>query len=122
MSEEPETNPTPPTPATQPPGPKQVTIDMSKDVPIVYSNVALISHTPVEMVLDFAQILPRTPRGTVQARVIMTPMHAKMLQVALTQNIQNYEKQFGPIRIPSQSSPLVDNFFRFPNDGGKSQE
>ncbi|MBE2198028.1 MAG: DUF3467 domain-containing protein [Anaerolinea sp.] len=105
-----------------PPGPKQITIDMPREVPIVYSNVALISHTPVEVVLDFAQVLPRTPRGTVQARIIMTPMHAKMLQLALAQNVQNYEKQFGQIRIPSQSSPLVDDFFRFSTEGGKQQD
>lgn len=116
MSEQPESNP------TLPSAPKQITIDMPKDVPIAYANVALISHTPVEVVLDFAQVLPRTPRGTVQARIIMTPMHAKMLQLALTQNIQTYEQQFGPIRIPNQTSPLVDNFFRFSSDGGKQQD
>ena len=104
--------------------PKKIAIDMPKDVPIFYSNVAMISHTPVEIVLDFAQVLPRSPRGTVQARMVMTPMHAKLLQMALTQNIQNYERQFGQIRIPNQASPLVNNFFRFSGEsgGGKTQE
>ncbi len=97
--------------------PQKIAIDMPKDVRAVYANVALISHTPVEVVLDFAQVLPRMPRGAVQARVIMTPMHAKLLQMALAQNIQNYERQFGEIRLPSQSHPLVESFFRSTGSG-----
>jgi hypothetical protein len=94
--------------------PQKITIDLPRDLGAVYANVAFISHTPVEVVLDFAQMLPRTPRGSVVSRVIMTPAHAKMLQAALAQNIANYERQFGEIRLPQQGSPLVENFFRFP--------
>ncbi|MCA9934628.1 MAG: DUF3467 domain-containing protein [Ardenticatenaceae bacterium] len=107
------------------PGPKKIAIDMPKELKAVYANVALISHTPVEVVLDFAQVLPRTPHGTVQARIIMSPMHAKLLQMALAQNIQNYERQFGEIRLPNQGSPLVENFFRSTGSGsdeGKQDE
>ena len=96
---------------------QKITIDMPRDLKAVYSNIAFISHTPVEVVLDFAQMLPRTPRGSVVARVVMTPAHAKMLQAALAQNIANYERQFGEIRLPQQTSPLVENFFRFPQQG-----
>ena len=111
MSDQPESEPK----KTQP----KVTIDLPKDLQAVYSNVAMISHTPAELVLDFAQVLPRTPRGSIQARIIMTPMHAKMLQMALAQNISNYERQFGQIRVPSQNSPLAENFFRFPLTRGR---
>jgi len=86
--------------------------------------LAFISHTPAEIVLDFAQVLPRMPRGNVMARVIMSPMHAKMLQAALTQNIQNYERQFGQIKLPVQNT-LADQFFRFPpqdDEEGKEDE
>lgn len=113
---------TQPDPQQPMPGPQKIAIDMPKDLQAVYANVALISHTPVEVVLDFAQILPRMPRGTVQARVIMTPMHAKLLQMALTQNVQNYERQFGEIRLPTQSHPLVESFFRFTGSGGDEGE
>lgn len=117
MSDQPESKPNA--------GPQKIAIDMPKDVRAVYANVALISHTPVEVVLDFAQVLPRMPRGSVQARVIMTPMHAKLLQMALAQNIQNYERQFGEIRLPSQSHPLVESFFRSTgsssDEGGKEE-
>jgi hypothetical protein len=53
------------------------------------------------------------PKGFVVARVIMSPMHAKMLQSALAQNIAGYEKQFGEIRLPHSPS-LADQLFRFP--------
>lgn len=99
-----------PEPAATPP---KISIEVAKDLKAVYSNIAFISHTPAEMVLDFAQILPRMPKGDVVARVIMSPMHAKLLQMALAQNVANYERQFGEIRVPQQPS-LADQLFRFP--------
>lgn len=101
--------------------PKKIVIDMPKGLSAVYANVAFISHTPAEMVLDFAQVLPRTPRGTVTARVIMSPMHAKMLQMALAQNIANYERQYGQINLPQQMS-LANQFFRFPKPDTEGED
>ncbi|MCA9969780.1 MAG: DUF3467 domain-containing protein [Anaerolineales bacterium] len=97
--------------------PQKINIDVPRDTKAEFSNLAIIRHTPAEVVFDFVHVLPQTTRGTVQARVVMTPMHAKMLQLALAQNIQNYERQFGEIRIPNRASPLVDNFFRFSSSG-----
>jgi hypothetical protein len=96
--------------------PKQIAIEIPKELEAVYANLAFISHTPAEVVLDFAQILPRMPKGNVVSRVIMSPMHAKLLQLALAQNIANYERQFGEIRLPHQPS-LADQLFRFPPSG-----
>ena len=96
---------------------KRINIHMPKDLTPVYANVAFISHSLAELVIDFAQVLPRSPRGSVQARIVMTPMHAKMLQLALAQNLANYERQFGEIQLPRSGSALADNFFRFPQDG-----
>lgn len=113
----PEETPAPP-PVTPPaPPPTKIVVDMPRDLKAVYSNLVFLSHTPIEMVLDFAQMLPRTPRGTIVSRVVMSPAHAKMLQAALAQNIANYERQFGEIRLPQAISPLVDNFFRFNQEG-----
>lgn len=95
---------------------KRVNIHMPKDLSPVYANVAFISHSLAELVIDFAQVLPRSPRGTVQARIVMTPMHAKMLQMALAQNLAKYESQFGEIRLPHTGASLANNFFRFPPD------
>lgn len=107
------------TPSEQP---KQVriSIDLPKELKPVYANLAFINYTPAEVVLDFAQILPRTPRGSLTARVIMSPMHAKLLHAALGQNIANFERQFGEIRLPHTRPNLADDFFRFPGeDEGK---
>jgi hypothetical protein len=101
-----------PEPAKKPQA-KRISIDFPKELKAVYANVAFISHTPAEMIIDFAQVLPRMPKGHVVSRVIMSPMHAKMLQNALANNIANYERQFGEIRLPQQTS-LADQLFRFP--------
>ena len=100
---------------------KRVSIEIPKDLDAVYANVAFISHTPAELVLDFAQVLPRMPKGSVVSRVLMSPIHAKLFQAALAQNIANYEKQFGEIKIPQQTS-LADQFFRFPPPDESGEE
>lgn len=102
-----------PTPAE--PSPKRLTVEIPKELSAVYANLAFITNSPGEMVLDFAQFLPRMPKGQVVARVIMSPMHAKMLQLALAHNVANYERQFGEIRLPQQPS-LADQLFRFSRD------
>ena len=96
----------------QPVSPKKVVIEVPKELEDIYSNVAFITHTPAEMVLDFAQVLPRMPRGKIVSRVLMSPMHAKSFMQALAQNIANYERQFGEIKVPQQQS-IADQFFRF---------
>ena len=109
------------TPAPKP-KPKRVTIELPKELKAVYANAALISHSPAEIVLDFAQVLPRTPKGAVMSRIIMSPMHAKLLQMALAQNLANYERQFGEIRLPKQKT-LADQLFNFqPPEGSGDEE
>lgn len=53
----------------------------------------------------------------------MSPVRAKMLQIALAQNLANYEKQFGEIRLTQQPN-LADQLFRFrqENDDEKDDE
>lgn len=106
----------PQNPEPAPNEPKRITVELPRDLKAVYANMAVISQTPVEMVLDFAQVLPRTPRGYVVSRVIMSPMHAKILYHALTQTLANYERQFGEIRIPHPGPNLADDFFGTPQE------
>lgn len=83
-------------------------LDIAPDVAQgVYSNLAVISHTPAEIVLDFAQMLPGVQNASVRSRVIMSPIHAKRLLMALNDNIQKYESQFGIIQEP-QAMPKGD--------------
>jgi len=63
-----------------------------------YSNLAIISHSPTEFVIDFVSMLPRIAKPSVQSRVIMTPENAKNLMFALMNNIKNYETTFGEIK------------------------
>jgi hypothetical protein len=109
---------------TTPEQPKQtrISIDLPKDLRPAYANVAFINYTPAEIVLDFAQVLPRTPRGSLMARVIMSPIHAKLLHAALGQNLANFERQFGEIQIPHARSNIADHFFRFPGETGGDDE
>lgn len=77
----------------------QINIEIGeKEAEGIYSNLALITHSPSEFIIDFARVLPGTPKSKVYARVVMTPHHAKLLLNALKQNIENFEKQFGEIR------------------------
>jgi len=84
--------------------PQDLKLDMSSDVANgTYSNLAIISHSPSEIILDFAQMLPGTPNATVRSRIIMNPIHAKRLLAALNDNIQKYEHNFGTITDPQSA-------------------
>lgn len=76
----------------------QLSIDLPEDLAEgVYSNLAIITHSNSEFVVDFVRIVPNAPKARVKSRVILTPEHAKRLLSALADNVQKYEKQFGPI-------------------------
>lgn len=65
----------------------------------IYSNLALISHSPSEFVLDFARVLPGSPKAKIYARIVMTPQHVKLLRNALEENIKRFEERFGEIKV-----------------------
>jgi hypothetical protein len=70
-----------------------------KEAEGIYANLALITHSPSEIIIDFARVMPGTQKGKVYSRIIMTPPHAKMLLNALQGNIKKFEDQFGEIKI-----------------------
>lgn len=88
---------------------KQLNIDLPESVADgVYSNLAIISHSPAEFVIDFAQIVPAMQKAKVRSRVILTPQHAKRLFRALADNLNKYEQNFGPIKdINDNSVPFT---------------
>lgn len=75
-----------------------------------YSNFVVIQHSASEFVMDFARILPNMPSAKVGARVVTTPLHARLLLRALQENIERYESQFGPIYVP-QGEGLANQLF-----------
>ena len=96
---------------SQPPGPK---INIPEGMDPVYVNLARISHSLADIVIDFAHILPGETSANIRSRVVMSPLSAKMLLRALTENIARYEATFGEIVMPSNSS-LAESLFRPPH-------
>ncbi len=77
----------------------QLNIEISDEVAEgIYSNLAIISHSHSEFILDFIRLLPNVPKAKVKSRLILTPQHAKKLLKALSDNIEKFEKQFGEIQ------------------------
>lgn len=77
----------------------QLNIELSEDVAEgTYSNLAIITHSTSEFVIDFIRIMPGVPKAKVKNRILMTPEHAKRLMRALADNVAKYESQFGVIR------------------------
>lgn len=78
---------------------QQLNIELNEDVAQgVYSNLAVITHSPAEFVVDFIRVMPGVPKAKVQSRIILTPQHAKRLMRALMENIGKYESQHGKIQ------------------------
>jgi len=73
----------------------------------IYANLALITHSPSEFIIDFARFLPGVPKAKVYARIVMTPHHAKLLSRALEENIGKFEDQFGKITIAGESERTI---------------
>ena len=95
----------------QPPGPK---INVPEGMQPAYTHLARISHSPADIVIDFAHILPGETTANIRSRVVMTPLSAKLLLRALQENIARYEAAFGEITVPSNSS-LAESLFRPPH-------
>jgi hypothetical protein len=78
---------------------KQINIELGeKEAEGTYSNFVLISHSPAEFIFDFIRMLPGIPKAKVFSRIIMTPQHSKSLLIALKDNIEKFEKEFGEIK------------------------
>ena len=99
---------------------KQLQLELKPDVAKGhYSNLAIISHSHSEFVIDFATMLPGLPKPEIGSRILMTPEHAKRLLNALTDNIGKYENQFGKIELPG-SPKATFNLADFNPNGTKS--
>lgn len=83
------------------PVPVKVTIDEAT-AEGHYANFANILHNPTEFVFDFGRVVPGRNDVKVVSRILTTPFHARQLLRALQQNIELYERQYGPIRSDYQ--------------------
>jgi len=89
-------------------------MDIPEDLEPMYVNVVRITHSPSEMVFDFARILPGMTPSKVVSRLLMSPLSAKLFYRALGENLAKYEASFGEIKIPGDSSSLAEHLFRPP--------
>jgi len=85
-----------------------------------YSNLAIISHSHSEFVIDFASMLPGLGKPEVNSRIIMAPEHAKRLMHALSENVSKYESQFGTIELGKQQAGATFNLADLNPNGTKS--
>jgi hypothetical protein len=78
----------------------QIDIELTDEVADgIYSNLAIISHSNSEFVVDFIRMLPGVPKAKVKSRIVLSPQHAKRLRMALTDNINKFEASFGEIKM-----------------------
>lgn len=98
----------------------QLQIELKEEVAQgTYANLAIITHSSSEFVLDFVRVLPGLPKAGVQSRVILAPEHAKRLQRALEENIAKYERAFGPIRLQEEDTPPILDIKEKPEESRK---
>jgi hypothetical protein len=93
----------------------QINIELKEEVAQgTYSNLAIITHSSSEFVLDFVRVMPGVPKAEVKSRVILTPEHAKRLLHALKDNVEKYEKMHGPIKNIEPGGPVMPMNFGGP--------
>jgi len=84
----------------------EISIELSEEIAEgVYANLAIVTHSNTEFVLDFIRVMPGVPKAKVKSRIVLTPDHAKSLLRVLQDNINRFEAQVqaapsGPIDIP----------------------
>lgn len=89
----------------------QLQIELKEDVAQgTYANLAVITHSSSEFIVDFVRVMPGLPKAGVKSRIVLAPEHAKRLLRALEENIGKYERTFGSIRLMDEQiiPPMTD--------------
>ena len=85
----------------------QINIELSEEqAEGTYCNLAMITHSNSEFIIDFIKMMPGVPKAKVKSRIILTPQHAKRLLRALTDNISKFEAIHGNIKVPEGSEGM----------------
>jgi hypothetical protein len=88
--------------------PNQLNIELSEEIAQgIYSNLAIITHSTSEFVIDFVRVMPGVPKAGVKSRIILTPEHAKRLLMALQDNVKKFEQQHGTIKVNLGNDPQL---------------
>lgn len=98
-----------------------INIELSDEVAQgIYSNLAIITHSSSEFIIDFVRIMPGMPKAQVKTRVILTPDHAKRLLLALQDNMAKFEANMGTIKLPDGSEGMPPFPMNFGGKGGEA--
>lgn len=96
---------------------QQINIELGeKEAQGIYSNLALITHSSAEFVIDFTRLVPGVPKSKVYARIIMTPQHAKSLMLALKENIEKFESKYKEIAVTGNDGDKQFGFTAAPDE------
>jgi hypothetical protein len=104
-----------------PPQARRPKIYLPKDQEPTYANLVRISHTAAEVIMDYARFFPGDVNAKVVSRVVVSPLSAKLLLRALSENLAKYESQFGEVEIP-QKQTLADFLFKPPSKDDDTEE
>ncbi|MBO7479153.1 MAG: DUF3467 domain-containing protein [Bacteroidales bacterium] len=86
---------------------KELNIELRPEIAQgIYTNLAIITHSHSEFIMDFVQMMPGVPKPKVVSRVIMAPDNAKRLLKALQENVSKYERENGEIKLPASPTPV----------------
>src|SRR3990170_2518198 len=98
---------------TSPPKPPAggVRVELPAGLEPAYVNFALITHSPSEIIIDCAQLMPQVMQAKIKTRLVLTPLNAKLLSRALAEHLGRFEAQHGEIKLPEPSN-LADQLFR----------
>ena len=89
----------------------QINIELTEEMAEgVYANLAMISHSNTEFVIDFIRMMPGVPKAKVKSRIVITPEHAKRFLLALKDNVVKFEEHFGEINSIEQTPNFPMNF------------
>jgi len=94
----------------------QLNIELKEEVAQgIYSNLAIITHSSAEFVVDFVRVMPGIAKADVKSRIILTPEHAKRFMNALQDNIEKYESMYGTIKsVEGAGGPVMPMNFGGP--------
>lgn len=89
----------------------QINIELSEEIAEgIYSNLAIITHSNSEFVLDFIRLMPGVAKAKVKSRIVITPEHAKRLLAALADNVDKFESAHGDIHMTDGTPPFPMGF------------
>jgi hypothetical protein len=77
------------------------------EIPVFYSNLAYLQSSPFDFIFTFGVNQPIVgEKGDVKtvathfAKISMSPQHFKVFATMCIEQLKNYEKRFGQIKLP----------------------